>query len=287
MNNTPAFRIGLLGLGSLGSLLAFHWRTQMLHALPRDQHSPVTVQVQDHPQDWRAELPCWQGETLDWLVVCTKAGATLPALQGWQSRLPAVQNLLLMQNGMGQQQQVADWLLQQQLPCRLWAGMSTEGAYRDGDRVIYAGRGENLMGRWNAGTSDDPGLPHVRTTPDIIAQLRSKLAVNAVINPLTGLLRCRNGELLEQPDYHTRLLALSVEIERLYSRLGWELHHPLRERVQQVARATAANRSSTLQDILHGRPTELAYICGYLLNEAAAAGMPLPLTEALYRQLSS
>src|SRR5690606_33053263 len=131
MTHSSPLRIGLLGLGSVGSLLAYHWRDHSLYALPRDQHSPVTVQVQDQQQLWQQELPCWQGEPLDWLVVCTKAGDTLNALQAWQPLLSAVPELLLLQNGMGQQQQTADWLNQQKLSCRLWAGMSTEGAYRE------------------------------------------------------------------------------------------------------------------------------------------------------------
>ena len=287
MTHSSPLRIGLLGLGSVGSLLAYHWRDHSLYALPRDQQSPVIVQVQDQQHLWQQELPCWQGEPLDWLVVCTKAGDTLNALQAWQPHLSSVPELLLLQNGMGQQQQTADWLNQQKLSCRLWAGMSTEGAYREGDRIVYAGRGENLMGLWDGTNAGDTGLPAITTVTAIIPHLRTKLAVNAVINPLTGALRCRNGELLQQPDYHQRLLALSDEIAGLYAHLTWELPQPFRERVEQVASATAANRSSTLQDILQGRPTELAYICGYLLKVADSHDWPMPLTDALYQQLSS
>ena len=285
----PPLRIGILGLGSLGSVLAWHWRDQTLFALPRDQHSTANVRVQVQQQLWQQTLPCWQGEALDWLVICTKAAATLTALTPWRNHLTAVKNILLVQNGMGQQQQLTDWLQEQQLPCQLWAGMSTEGAYRADDRVVYAGQGDNLIGRWGTETPGSGQVvvtpPHTRIVNDIASQLRTKLAINAVINPLTAQLRCHNGELLQNPLYRQQLDALSMEIAGLYTCLGWPEAAGLVERVQQVAAATAANQSSTLQDVLHKRPTELPYICGYLLQIAAEKNYALPLTTALYQQL--
>lgn len=286
---TPTLRIGLLGTGAIGSLMALHWQQQHLFSLPRDRHSASHLRVQHGQQRWQATLPCWQGQPLDWLVVCTKAADTLPALQNWQPHLPQVQRLLLIQNGMGQQQAVADWLRAQDLSIPLWAGMSTEGAYRDGDTIVYAGCGDNLIGRWPAvpGHTDNTGLPpHTRCVDDIATHLRTKLAINAVINPLTAHLRCHNGELLSNPGYRQQLDGLSQEIAGFYSALGWPEASGLTERVQQVAAATAANQSSTLQDVLHNRPTELPYICGYLLQIAAEKHYALPLTAALYRQLT-
>ena len=116
--------------------------------------------------------------------------------------------------------------------------------------------------------------------------MREKLAVNAVINPLTAVLRCHNGELVSNPLYLPQLQALAAEVADLYQQLHWPLSQNLSERVQQVAQATAANRSSTLQDILAARPTELVFICGYLQQQAQSLGLTLPLTARLMRQLS-
>ncbi|MCD8532711.1 MAG: 2-dehydropantoate 2-reductase [Saccharospirillaceae bacterium] len=295
--------IGLLGMGAVGTLMASHWRQHRVFALPRDQTSAVTLNLYlpenkpaEQTRQW--QLPCWQGEPLDWLVVTTKAADTLNALHPWLGGLPQVKNLLLLQNGMGQQQQCADWLAQQQRPLRLWAGISTAGGYRraannpQGSEVVYAGTGQTIAGRWaeeNPAADDNkdstPLPPGIEATSDIHHRMREKLAVNAVINPLTAVHRCYNGELISNPLYHSQLQALATEVEALYRQLRWPLPQPLHQRVQQVAQSTATNRSSTLQDILAGRPNELEFICGYLQQQAQRLGHTLPLTTQLMRQL--
>lgn len=289
--------IGILGTGAIGSLMAYHWQDEQLFALNKLRNS-VGIKVQplalgQTTPVWQQQLPAWQGQHLDWLVVCTKAADTLAALQPWQAFLPQCDNILLIQNGLGQQQQVADWLAQQELPIPLWAGMCTEGAYRQAEQVVYAGIGKTLVGRWPNGKqiasslSDMPDLPTtLELTTDITAQLRQKLAINAVINPLTGYYRCLNGELVSNPVYFSKLLALSQEVVGLYQQLNWPLPQPLTEQAQQVALATANNRSSTLQDIEANRPTELAFISGYLLEQAHAIGYSMPLTEHLLTALT-
>lgn len=279
--------------------MASHWRDQYVFALPRRQSTPITLNLclpakpplqEEQHLTW--QLPCWQGEPLDWLVVTTKAADTLSALQPWLEYLPQVNNLLLLQNGMGQQQQCADWLARQQLPVRLWAGISTAGGYRrqannaQGSEVVYAGTGQTIAGRWCGDDSEDTQLPPgIETASDIHSRMREKLAVNAVINPLTAVHRCYNGELISNPLYHSQLQALAAEIEELYRQLHWPLPQSLPEKVQQVAQTTATNRSSTLQDILAARPNELEFICGYLQQQALRLGHTLPLTTQLMQQL--
>ncbi len=300
--------IGLLGTGAVGTLMASHWRQHKVFTLPRNQASAVTLNLylpnnEPDEQQLQWQLPCWQGEALDWLVVTTKAADTLSALSPWLDCLPQVKNLLLLQNGMGQQQQCADWLARHQLPVRLWAGISTAGGYRrtannaQGSEVVYAGAGQTIAGRWSGVDTEDtagspltsaPQLPpEVEAVSDIHNRMREKLAVNAVINPLTAILRCYNGELVSNPLYLPQLQALAAEVNNLYQQLHWPLSQNLNDRVQQVALATASNRSSTLQDIMAGRTTELPYICGYLLQQAYNLGLTLPLTDQLMQQLQA
>lgn len=279
-------QVAILGTGSLGSIIALHCQDLAPFALPRDKQSTTVLQIETPLQRWRLQLPCWQGSTIDWLVVCTKAQATLAALQSWQQHLPQVAHILLLQNGMGQQQQVANWLKDQDLPCTLWAGMSTEGAYQQQDKVVYAGAGKNLIGLWPQGNSTQTLLPQTQFSPNIEHHLRNKLAINAVINPLTAKLKCLNGELVSNPSFNLLLQQLCQEVAGLYQALEWPLEPPLLQYAEQVAQATAQNRSSTLQDILAQRETELPYINGFLLEQANKIGYSMPLLTELLLALS-
>ena len=53
------------------------------------------------------------------------------------------------------------------------------------------------------------------------------------------------------------------------------------ERVRLVARATAANRSSMLQDVERGRRTEVDAINGAVAERGRALGVPTPINETL------
>jgi 2-dehydropantoate 2-reductase len=53
--------------------------------------------------------------------------------------------------------------------------------------------------------------------------------------------------------------------------------------VYDVAKKTGANRSSMLQDFDRGRETEIDFINGAIVREAAALGIPVPVNAALTR----
>ena len=288
--NTRQQRIGILGLGAIGTLMAWHWRQHTVVALQRSDSTTQSSQRQLtllNGEHTRFTLPSWQDTELDWLVITTKAAQTLTALAPWQPQLHRVKRLLLLQNGMGQQQEVEQWLADQQLDCEVWQGISTEGAFRSSpEHVVYAGSGHTVIGTAHGGPTEQVLLPpQLQTVSDIQQRQREKLAINAVINPLTGLLRCRNGELVSNLHYRQQLIELATEVQSLYRHLGWTLATNLVDRALQVAEATGHNKSSTLQDILADRPTELAYICGYLLNLAEPSNWPLPITQRVYRAL--
>jgi 2-dehydropantoate 2-reductase len=48
-----------------------------------------------------------------------------------------------------------------------------------------------------------------------------------------------------------------------------------------VATATAANRSSTLQDVLRGSPSEIATINGAVVRYAGTCGISVPINHLL------
>lgn len=124
------------------------------------------------------------------------------------------------------------------------------------------------------------GLP-ASVSDDVEALIWGKLVVNAGINALSALLRVPNGALAETPAACELLTVAVREAAAVAVARGVTLPYPDPvAHVLAVARATAANRSSTLQDVLRGAPTEIAAINGAVAREGARLGVPTP-TNAL------
>jgi 2-dehydropantoate 2-reductase len=123
----------------------------------------------------------------------------------------------------------------------------------------------------------------VESVADPRSLLWGKLVINAAINPLTAILKIPNGELLSQPDTRELLSEVATEAEFVAYHNGVRLPYPDPiEAVEQVARNTAANYSSMLQDVLSGRPTEIDAINGAIVREAEKVGIPTPVNRVLW-----
>jgi len=130
------------------------------------------------------------------------------------------------------------------------------------------------------------GLDNCVWDPEIDAALWMKLAVNSVINPLTALHRCRNGELVTRADLAARVAPLCEEVARICAAGGFAgVAAALPETVAAVIAGTSGNRSSMLQDVEAGRPTEIDYINGYLLQVAEGHGIEAPCNRELVEEI--
>ncbi|GAB6386528.1 putative 2-dehydropantoate 2-reductase [Stutzerimonas marianensis] len=232
-----------------------------------------------------AELPDSPGP-IDRLLVACKAYDAETAVASVASRLTDGADILLLQNGLGSQQAVAQRWPQHR--CIFISG--TEGAYRrDAFEVVHAGLGQNWLGDPDDPTPpewltelDAAGIPH-EWTREILTRLWRKLALNCAINPLTVLNDCRNGALLAQRD---GLHALCSELERILRACGQaEAASDLEREVLLVIEKTAENYSSMHQDVASGRRTEIGYLLAQACEVAARHGVPAPLSTALLSRL--
>jgi 2-dehydropantoate 2-reductase len=113
--------------------------------------------------------------------------------------------------------------------------------------------------------------------------LWSKLVINAAINPLTALLRVTNGQLLERPAARTLVAAAAREAADVAAALGLRLTYPDPvAAAESVARRTASNTSSMLQDVMRGAPTEIDAICGAIVSAGEEWGVPTPVNGILW-----
>ena len=221
------------------------------------------------------------------LLLCCKAHDAVAAITAIKSRLASGSQVFLLQNGMGSQQEIARLLPQ----CRVVPGSSTEGAYLEQPfQVVHAGVGSTLLGDF-AGSNEQPAVLadwhqaaiNWQWSGDIAAALWRKLALNCMINPLTVVHGCKNGDLLS---FSAKLQQLADELSQLLSAAGYPLTgETLYGQGRQVIQATATNISSMLQDVQAGRRTEISHITGYALAQAQRHRLALPVLHQLHQQL--
>jgi len=111
-----------------------------------------------------------------------------------------------------------------------------------------------------------------------------KLAINAGINPLTALLEVPNGELIRRPEVRSLMGEAALEVANVAKGCGIRLPYanPV-EQIEQVARCTAKNDSSMLQDIRRGAPTEVNAISGAVVREGQRLGVSAPVNKILWK----
>ena len=118
-----------------------------------------------------------------------------------------------------------------------------------------------------------------------------KLVANALINPLTVVFNCRNGELLRVPEFQNwmRLLlneasAVLAFVPELTIIPGSSMRFSsanLEKLVLAIVNRTAKNESSMLQDVRAGRETEIDYINGYIVARGEQFGIDCPYNREL------
>jgi 2-dehydropantoate 2-reductase len=124
-----------------------------------------------------------------------------------------------------------------------------------------------------------------RAHTDIQTLLWEKLLVNVGINPLTALLRVPNGILLKLPEAWELAVAAAREAQVVAQAGGIPLRGNPEDSLRRVCLATAANRSSMLQDVLAGRPTEIDALNAQVEARGKAWGVATPVNHFLTQLL--
>jgi 2-dehydropantoate 2-reductase len=233
----------------------------------------------------RVPVACaWLGEPVppaDLVLVLVKAWQTATVATHLGALLAPEGAALTLQNGLGNLERLGP---------RAHLGVTTQGASLIGPgRVRAAGGGpthaaapERLLAPLARA-----GFAVVRCAPaEAEGLLWGKLVANCAINGPTALLGVPNGRLLDDPGAASTMARAALECAAVAAARGIRLPFadPV-EHAREVARLTAANRSSMLQDVLRGAPTECDAIYGAVVREGERLGVPVPVNAELWRRL--
>ncbi|MFN8592973.1 MAG: 2-dehydropantoate 2-reductase [Thermomicrobiales bacterium] len=289
-------RVVIVGPGALGSLLAatFHRHGHEVALLGRvgSGHEPSSIRMLriERTDGALEQLPMSIDRdpsvvsSADLVIMLVKSGDTSAAAAAITPWVSSGQPILTLQNGLGNAERIRKEVGPHPIILR---GVTSLAATRLAPgHVRHTGSGPTLIGYSSATESTlaqeivalftSSGLP-AAAVADIDGWIWRKLAINAAINGLTALAGVPNGTIASDAAMLDAAEIIAEEVAAVARANGWEIGNT-REMVAETARATAANRSSMLQDLDFGRPTEVDAIHGAVITAAASAGIAVPAT---------
>ncbi len=289
----------VLGVGAIGGLFACRLQLggALVTLLDRGDHgsNPVPADLTINlsgdvvgSHTFPSQRIC-EAQEIEHLLVCTKSWAIGPAIASVAHRLSQDSTVVIMCNGMGHAELIEHHLNGATLVlgsttagCRLTAA-GTRQISGSGATYLGNSRPHPLAPNWLPVWKK--GVPAFLWTDDILPVLLAKVALNAVINPLTGLHRVANGDLFS-PQFLDQTEQITAEVQSLLTAAGkLELANALPDQVRLVCLATAENHSSMRVDMDRGHQTEIESIVGWLLHHLCFDPPATPLLSSLYKTI--
>jgi 2-dehydropantoate 2-reductase len=299
-------KIAIVGVGAMGSLFAYllyqagynPWLLdkcqERVDAIKKDGLRVEGVTGSHHCALDKITTAPEEIGTVDLLIIFVKAYDTEEALRGAVSLAGDNTLVLTLQNGLGNLEKIVGLVG----PHRTIGGTTAYGATQlSHNHIRHAGIGETAIGALRG--MEVKGINNVKKvleacgikttiTDDLGETLWSKLVVNAAINPLTAITQLKNGEIIEHAellDVQERIVEEACAVARAK---GITIHYrnPV-EKVKDVCRATASNKSSMLQDIINKKRTEINYINGAIVSEGNEHHISTPYNDIMTRLVSA
>ena len=302
-------RIVVVGAGAIGSVLggflakAGHEVTLLgrawhLDAVKRDGlrisglwgvHHIRTLSVATDPNVAASHGP------FDWVLVCVKAHQTTGILQILPTFLAPQTMVCALQNGLGNY----ETLIQAVDPAQLALGRVIFGVEIEPGHVhVTVCADDVLIGAVDArfpsaqasalATMLKAGGVPARPTTSILTVVWAKVLYNCALNGLSTLLEVPYGDLMTHPIASRMIQTIIDEAYQVAKGQGMTLE-PSTARAYvdllftKLIPATAGHRSSMLQDVRRGKPTEIEALNGALVRLGAQAAIPTPMNALIAR----
>jgi 2-dehydropantoate 2-reductase len=108
-----------------------------------------------------------------------------------------------------------------------------------------------------------------------------KLMGNVAYNPISALTRATLIEIVQCPETRELASTIMAEVDSVARKLGIEIGITIEQRLEG-AEKVGHHKTSMLQDIEAGKPTELEAIVGAVIELSEKLGLSLPVTKSVY-----
>lgn len=290
---SPRLRVAVMGAGAVGcyfgGLLAraghdvtLIGRPHHVEAINRDGLHMVTRTFDEHVRAKASSDPAAvSGAEL--VLFCVKSGDTARAGRAIAPHTSSSMVVLCLQNGCDNDQR-----LRPVLPApEVAAAVVFVGCEMAGPGVIrHHGSGELVIDPIRAipdlaAILQAAGIP-TQVSDNVRGQLWLKLIINCAYNAISAIARQPYGQIVQSPGVRDVMRDVVEECVAVAAAEGIDVPGDVDAAVWRIVDKMPAQYSSTAQDILRGKPTEIDYLNGHVVARGRALGIKTPANQALW-----
>lgn len=214
------------------------------------------------------------------VLVCVKSGDTATAGTQIAPHLAPDTLLLSLQNGISNPETLAQTTGHPVIAAVVFmaSAMAAPGVVR------HEGRGELTIGGPQADRAAAPlnaaAIP-TQVSSDVMGLLWGKLLINCAYNAISAIARLPYGTVCATPGLPQLIQDITAECRAVAQAEGITLPPDIEHTIRNLPGWMPAQYSSTAQDVMRGRPTEIDFLNGEITRRAARHGIDVPINRTL------
>jgi 2-dehydropantoate 2-reductase len=256
-------------------------RTQHVEAIRRHGLLMDTTGFRAHiPVQASVEVGDIQGASL--ILCCIKSNDTENAAAMMAPFVGPDAIVLSLQNGVENAKRLQAKLLRTVYPAVVYVAVEMMGP----GHLKHHGRGELVVGP-SAMSSDmledfaKAGVP-VRVSDNVVGELWAKLILNCAYNAISAVTKLPYGPLFENEDARDLMRLVVRECLAVAQRESITLPGDSWQGVELIAATMSGQFSSTAQDLMRGRRSEIDDLNGHIVRRGQSLAIDTPANQALY-----
>jgi 2-dehydropantoate 2-reductase len=256
-------------------------RTQHVEAIRQHGLLMDTTGFRAHiPVQASTEVGDIQGASL--VLCCIKSNDTENAAAMMAPFVSPDAVVLSLQNGVENAKRLQAKLLRAVYPAVVYVAAEMMGP----GHLKHHGRGELVVGP-SAMSSEmledlvKAGVP-VRVSDNVVGELWAKLILNCAYNAISAITKLPYGPLFENEDARDLMRLVVRECLAVAQRESITLPGDSWQGVELIAATMSGQFSSTAQDLMRGRRSEIDDLNGYIVRRGKSLAIDTPANQALY-----
>jgi len=293
-------RIHLIGLGALGGIYAAQVLKKNPKALTVIAHGERAENLKRsgiivNKEKFDLEIESTPSEFADLILVAVKYHQLPSAMNDMKPFVGPDTAILSLLNGISSEEILAEEFGMD----KVIHGFGIEmDALKNGNEIHYKSLGRIVFGEKNATEKsarikliEDFFIEHnvpYEIPENIEKAMWFKFMLNAGVNQVSSILGANFQQFHSDGEPRRLMISISQEVVNLSQKLGINLGtNDIERMVEIINRLNPEGKTSMLQDIEAGRPTEVDYFAGKIIELGKKYDVPTPFNEMIFEKLKS